>query len=532
MNAPATDSIIEPPPSSETVKIEPSNEESLASNRDVEEPVSEKSNPDSPSIAEPESPSADTASASVSDTQPSDVTLRLSFLDPSGHVIEGLGYRVMVGSAVYEGWTDAQGKCAPLSGLMPGLSLSICVRKDDGTYASKYLGEVMAGDMEMCGISPWIKVPVVTEEHQGPPTTQPPPSTSKPAAPPQANIPANTARPGALPPPVNARPNGGKKPSVQPDSCRTDQGHPRATLREKFADWADRHGVLNFGLWSWKKLVEQPLPSTDACQSPNSASSPTENAPTQQPKKNSSTPPQTKTAASPPPPPAPPAQSPAISVAVTSANQAPPQQLIDLLAAMEQQVKWPWKSLPPAGAIILKIGANTFEWPQESKPENQSDQRCYKSVKVGLWRARYVRAVNDDIPAHTATSWLIREGFKDVSSELPDARWAWPGDVIVYQYPEAKRAKNDAAAKDAYQKKLTAYEKKKAAAESLHQTWLEDKKDFNDAKDQWEKSNPGKRFAKKFGKPEPNPPPRQAPPKTQTTATLTYALTMVTTAIL
>jgi len=201
--------------------------------------------------SEPESQAAETPDSSqdpVEAIKPCEVALRVTFLDPSGHAIEGLGYRIVVGNTTNNGSTDWQGRCAPLSGLLPGSSLEILIRKDGGSYVSKYKGEVLAGDMEMCGISPWIKIPVITEEHHGTPAT-PPARSLKPSTQPQ---PAPViAKPAVVVrPPVDQKPSGGKKPDVQPQSCRTDQGHPRARLTERFVDWADQHGVPTFGLWS------------------------------------------------------------------------------------------------------------------------------------------------------------------------------------------------------------------------------------------------------------------------------------------
>jgi muramidase (phage lysozyme) len=447
-------------------------------------------------------------------TKPCEVTLRLSFLDPSGHSIEGLAYRIVVGDTTYSGSTDADGRCTPLPGLLPGSSLEILIRKDDGSFVSKHRGEVLAGDMEMCGISPWIKIPVATEEHHGTPTT-PPPIASAPKVQ-QAPSPATSAKSsaGAIPPPVNQRPTGGKKPDVQPHSCRSDQGHPRARLGERFVDWANRHGVPTFGLWSWKKLLEHPSPSGTSC---TASSAGAQQAPSTSPHSGAgASPSSNKPATANPPalttPASTPRTSPPSSASVSSLDQAPPRQVSGLMEIMEHQVKWPWASLPSAGEIVTRINVKTFNWPAESKPETQSDHRCYKSVKVGLWRAGYVRSVNEDIPAHTAGPWLLREGFKDVTRELPDARWAWPGDVIVYQYPEAKRAKNDVAAKEAYQMKLKAYEQQKDAAQKRHDEWATTRKSFDTSKADWEEANAGKKYPQKFTKPEPKMPPQPKGP--------------------
>ncbi|RQR49960.1 hypothetical protein DIE19_30950 [Burkholderia sp. Bp9126] len=62
-------------------------------------------------------------------------------------------------------------------------------------------------------------------------------------------------------------------------------------------------------------------------------------------------------------------------------------------------------------------------------------------VKVALWKAnaiKFVREKNGTFAgaggsyAKVAGAFLESQGFINVTSELPDARWALPGDVIVY----------------------------------------------------------------------------------------------------
>lgn len=66
-----------------------------------------------------------------------------------------------------------------------------------------------------------------------------------------------------------------------------------------------------------------------------------------------------------------------------------------------------------------------------------SIKRCAKYVKIALWWAGYSHN-NGDITkgvglAKDMGPSLLAAGFKDVTAQLPDARWAAPGDIIVYQ---------------------------------------------------------------------------------------------------
>lgn len=62
---------------------------------------------------------------------------------------------------------------------------------------------------------------------------------------------------------------------------------------------------------------------------------------------------------------------------------------------------------------------------------------CTKYVKIALWNAGYSPNNGDFAPgvspARLLGPELERAGFKNITNELPDARWAAPGDVIVYR---------------------------------------------------------------------------------------------------
>jgi muramidase (phage lysozyme) len=63
-------------------------------------------------------------------------------------------------------------------------------------------------------------------------------------------------------------------------------------------------------------------------------------------------------------------------------------------------------------------------------------------VKLALWKANAIQFLKNSHGdylggggdyAKVAGAFLESQGFRNVTSELPDARWAWPGDVIVYR---------------------------------------------------------------------------------------------------
>lgn len=63
--------------------------------------------------------------------------------------------------------------------------------------------------------------------------------------------------------------------------------------------------------------------------------------------------------------------------------------------------------------------------------------RCAKYVKIALWKAGYIPSDSDFDPGTSSASklgpGLLKAGFTDVTALIPDARWAAPGDVIVYR---------------------------------------------------------------------------------------------------
>lgn len=103
-----------------------------------------------------------------------------------------------------------------------------------------------------------------------------------------------------------------------------------------------------------------------------------------------------------------------------------------------EQAKWSHQDVPSAHIIEqMKSGRYQFAGPKEANGYRSSIGRCTRYVKIALWKAGYSHN-NGDIdpdvaPARDMGPSLIRAGFKDITNHIPDARWAAPGDIIVYE---------------------------------------------------------------------------------------------------
>ncbi|MDR3573575.1 MAG: hypothetical protein P4L50_06930 [Anaerolineaceae bacterium] len=92
-----------------------------------------------------------------------------------------------------------------------------------------------------------------------------------------------------------------------------------------------------------------------------------------------------------------------------------------------------------SAAIIEKMKAGTYEkaGTKGANGYQNSIYKCTKYVKIALWKAGYSHNNGDIAPsealARNMGPHLEDAGFKNVTGNLPDARWAAPGDIIVYQ---------------------------------------------------------------------------------------------------
>ncbi|MBT0570051.1 hypothetical protein KIK84_06930 [Curvibacter sp. CHRR-16] len=85
-----------------------------------------------------------------------------------------------------------------------------------------------------------------------------------------------------------------------------------------------------------------------------------------------------------------------------------------------------------------KNGTKTLE-DFSAKPSKDSLSWCYKYVKIALVQSNVTAKAPAGESASTAGPELVNEklGFSDVTAQVPDARWAAAGDVIVYRWTEA-----------------------------------------------------------------------------------------------
>ncbi len=413
-------------------------------------------NPSSQTQQAPE-PAVDPSSKNEADAESSDenpktaavdntIKFNQQIIDFAGDPIAGLKYRVIVGNTEYNGITDEKGLCQEISGLLPLEPLEILVCKSNGDYASKYKGFTQWTDMNVCAVSPHIKVPFTTDVHEGEPVATPavPPPPAPPPAPPAPETPA---KPKQSAPPAPTAPGkgeidaNGKGASKDTTECRNASGHPTTTLKDRIKDWAKRHRIPTFGIWSWDDFK----PDAKGCTNPAAK----DKAPAESP-------PGGKASSSAPAPSVPPSQTAASTknpgnsqapvIKVGNTDQAAPKQVTELIKIMEEQTGWEWKKMfneDRINSLGIKTGIlnGTFT-PRTGKDVKKFNERCYPSVKIGTWRAGIVNGFRNDIQAKGAGPWLEEQGFVEISKSIPDARWALPGDVIVYRYPDAKEAAN------------------------------------------------------------------------------------------
>ena len=111
----------------------------------------------------------------------------------------------------------------------------------------------------------------------------------------------------------------------------------------------------------------------------------------------------------------------------------------------EKQAKWKYEKTTISNEYIQKMAKGTFVTPgtKESDGYKNSVHQCTKYVKIALWHAGYnlplkegqppVSIGSNVVPARLMGPALEEAGFQNVTQQLPDARWAAPGDVIVYK---------------------------------------------------------------------------------------------------
>ena len=399
------------------------------------------------------SPSEDTTSAK-NVNQP---TLDINFLALDGSPISKMGVAVRWKDAELLARTDADGAIPPVE-APPGETLSIAVQRFDGSY--KKIGEccMPSSDGVLTAVSPNVVLETRTEKHEGQPgkaeehipkpeqgdlgdlstaskeagpaeTAQPageaenkqpetakpsPSSTDKPAPP--KPTPKPKTRP--KPPEAKAKQQADKPPQhisgkeeIKPklEKGRDENGNPLAVITQKAIDWWNSWRMPTFNLWGT---------------------------------------------------PAPAAKGGTMPATPVKVDTEMVKKVEALLEFAREQTEYVYTE--GTAGVLASMGKGTFKHEKGEKESNISKGLCYTYVKVALTRAKIIDGVlaaqkasttqTDaehyamQLSASKAGPALIAKGFRDVTAEIPDARWAAAGDVIVYEWSDTtweQRKKKD-----------------------------------------------------------------------------------------
>lgn len=399
---------------------------------------------DTPSIDLPdEARPLDSDVQSVPDPSP---RLHLSFLDLGLDPLEGLVLRVTQSGRTNLFTTDEAGNIPPIEGKA-GTPLLIEVQRFDGEFKVLEDTRLPPGETQWNYVSPQLVLEFETELHEGAPdqvderipqeapattppvssspanggtgTTSSPPSSdssARPAPPPasapppaRAPAPATPTAKTPAPAPAQARPlpaiTGGSKPPIKSTPSvkgRNEQGHPKQVFTERVQNWWGSWSLPTFSLWPSHGQRGTP-PSNRQSANPSRA---------------------------------------------TAASRVPyrPDMLPKVKALVdfaEEQASYAYGAGEGTAAVLAQMAKQKFEHTKGEKLADRSLGKCYQYVRIALSRAGIVQGfVADKSSAEIQNSAslagppLLEKGFVDVTDEVPDARWAATGDVIVYAWSD------------------------------------------------------------------------------------------------
>lgn len=399
------------------------------------------------------SPSEDTASAKNAN-QP---TLDINFLALDGSPISKMGVAVRWKDGELLARTDADGAIPPVE-APPGETLCIAVQRFDGSY--KKIGEccMPSSDGVLTAVSPNVVLETRTEKHEGQPgkaeesipkpeqgdlgdlsaiskeagpaetaqpageaeTKQPETATPSPSSTDKPAPPKPAPKPKAQPKPTEAKAKqqadkppqhiSGKE-QVKPklEKGRDENGNPLAVITQKAIDWWNSWRMPTFNLWGT---------------------------------------------------PAPVAKGGTVPATPVKVDTEMVKKVEALLEFAREQTEYDYTE--GTAGVLASMGKGTFKHEKGEKESDRSRGLCYTYVKVALTRAKIVDGVlaaqkasttqTDaehyamQLSASKAGPALIAKGFRDVTAEVPDARWAAAGDVIVYEWSDTtweQRKKKD-----------------------------------------------------------------------------------------
>lgn len=374
--------------------------------------------------------------------------LDMSFLALDGHCIPNLGVHVSWPGGEVLCRTDANGYLPSIQ-APPHAELTICVQRFNQTY--KEIGKCRMpashGLLTVC--SPNFVFDTSTQKHNGTPgdaesriptveardlgdlesigeegkqTQTQSPQASDPASVPdtQSSAPQTAPKPAlvreqlpaknaqvrpadarakqaAAKPPQNISGKTGAKPKLE--TGWDENGNPLAIVAQKTIDWWNSWRLPTFNLWGGPGVVTQG------------------------------------------------GTKPATPVRVDAEMLAKVKALLDFA---KEQTEYDYTE--GTVNVVNAMTHGTFKHQKGEKETWRSKHLCYTYVKVALTRSKVTegilaskkinskqsvadhRAMQDS--ARNAGPALLAQGFRDVTGEVPDARWAAAGDVIVYEWTD------------------------------------------------------------------------------------------------
>lgn len=360
----------------------------------------------------------ETADEAVKETTESKPLTDLNFLGLDGTPIKDMEVKVTVDGQIYQSRTDERG-CLPTLSVDPGLPVVVEVKRLDGSFKS--IDECKSGYTDSCKTytSPALLLEATTELHEGAAgdielsiprfedadkgvveteNSEPPVGeayrdeghshpkyvtalTSTRSAPHTKHLPDPSL--------AVAPKTGGQSPL---EGGRDKHGNPLIVYMEKVRDW--------WGRWHFWGMVEAGTPSSGTA-----------------------------------------AISPSSAVTYSGGMQKQVQALIDFAT---EQVTYDYSKEEGTQVVYTQMRFGTFKHKKDEKAApDKGPGRCYQWVRVALARVvvtggyladEKAATLEEQESASMAGGPLIRKGFKDVTGELPDARWAAAGDVIVYAW--------------------------------------------------------------------------------------------------
>lgn len=397
-----------------------------------------------------ETPPSTAASTSPGAEKPAEPTLHLQFFDLTLDPLPNLTVRVRIAGREQLRTTDVDGK---IDGIQapPDVPLHIAVQRFDGSFKEIEESAMPASDATWNYISPQLVLETETQLHDGEPGQiedsipeatrtsegdRPSPDapgrseddTEKSTAPRNKHPekPSAGSAPEALTKPAQQAPSSPRAPAaraVQPPAIRgTDaaparrspqatgrnhQGNPMAVLRDRVVDWWNSWTLPAINLWG------------------NHSNSPV-SLPTE--------------------PPAGPKASGHGSKVPYSPSMLPKVQA--LIQFAQEQTEYEYGKAEGTAAVVAQMVRRQFKHEKGEKRSRTPVGRCYQYVRIALTRAGIVEGFLADTAsasvqasASLAGTPLLAKGFVDVTDEVPDARWAAAGDVIVYSWSQATWAK-------------------------------------------------------------------------------------------